>query len=347
MRPKQLGGKLTSEFKEAYSRSPQWKKRKFYNYERTGVDIGIADLPKLLYRQLFDKKGRGPLQPLLVVQFDKEAFLAADDKPKFVWFGHSVVLIRINSKTILIDPMFGSDAAPISPFSVKRFSENTLDIIEQLPHIDLVLLTHDHYDHLDMASIELLRPKVSQYYVALGAARHLERWGIAADIIQEFDWYESARLENIKITYTPTRHASGRLIADQSCCLWGGWAIKSDAANIWFSGDGGYGAHFKEIGEKLGPFDFAFMECGQYNDLWHQIHLHPEESVQAAIDAQAQKVMPVHWAGFALAMHHWKDPVKRFTAEAKRVDLTYVTPHIGEVFGLNFEGREKWWDTLD
>lgn len=347
MRPKQLGGKLTARLKEKYSRSPQWNKKKFYNYELTGVDIGISDVPKLLYRQLFEKNGRQPKQPLPIIPFDKEAFLEDSMEPKFIWFGHSVILIRIENKTLLIDPMFGIDAAPISPFSVRRFSENTLDIIEQLPPIDLVLFTHDHYDHLDMASIELLKPKVSQYYVAIGVSRHLERWGISTEHIQEFDWYDSAIFSDLQITFTPTRHASGRMIADQSCCLWGGWAIKSKSKNIWFSGDGGYGEHFKAIGEKLGPFDFAFMECGQYNDLWHQIHLHPEESIQAASDAQAQRVMPVHWAGFALALHHWKEPVERFTAEAERLKLKFITPRIGDISTPSSEGKLPWWNNLD
>ena len=172
MRPKQLGGKLTPKLKEDYSRSPQWKGDKFYNYERTGVDIGIKDAPKMLQKLFFDKSGRAPVKPLPILPFDKAAFLAPSDECKFIWFGHSVVLMRLNGKTILIDPMFGPNAAPIAPFKVERFSSNTLAIIDQLPTIDLVLLTHDHYDHLDLASIQLLKPKVKEYYVALGASRH-------------------------------------------------------------------------------------------------------------------------------------------------------------------------------
>lgn len=347
MRPKQLGGKLTPKLKKDYSRSPQWKGDKFYNYERTGVDIGIKDAPKMLQKLFFDKSGRAPVRPLSILPFDKAAFLAPSDECKFIWFGHSVVLMRLNGKTILIDPMFGPNAAPIAPFKVERFSSNTLAIIDQLPTIDLVLLTHDHYDHLDLASIQLLKPKVKEYYVALGASRHLQLWGIDANKIKEFTWYESAFFNEIDITFTPSRHASGRFISDQSCCLWGGWAIKSKTARIWFSGDGGYGDHFKVIGEELGPFDFAFMECGQYNTLWHNIHMYPEESVQAALDVNVTRIMAVHWAGFALAHHHWKEPIRRFVEEAKNQNVLCATPRIGELFTLQNTPTEQWWEEYD
>jgi|TARA_B110000879_G_C11172478_1_gene514266 L-ascorbate metabolism protein UlaG (beta-lactamase superfamily) len=343
---RQFGGKVSTALKDTYSRSPQWKKKKFYNFERTGVDIRPWNVPKLIYRQIFDRKGRIPTKPLPVVVFDKEAFLAPSDKAKMIWFGHSVVLLRVDNKTILIDPMFGPNAAPVAPFSVARFSENTLAIIDELPEIDLMLLTHDHYDHLDLASMEKLMPKINNYYVALGAARHLVKWGVSNDQISEFDWWEDRLFEGIKITYTPTRHASGRAIQDQSCCLWGGWSIQSSNEKIWFSGDGGYGDHFKEIGERLGPFDFAFMECGQYNVLWHDIHLYPEESVQAAKDVDVRTIMPVHWAGFALAMHHWKEPVERFSAEAKKQSQAFIIPEIGELFNLNSKSNKNWWKEL-
>jgi L-ascorbate metabolism protein UlaG (beta-lactamase superfamily) len=340
---KQFGGKVTPELKKKYAQSPQWKRKKFYNLQKTGVDIKPWHLPRLIYRQLFDKKGRIPDNPLPITPFDKVAFLAPSDKVKFVWFGHSVVLIRMQGQTILIDPMFGPNAAPVAPFAVARFSENTLSIIDQLPQIDLMLLTHDHYDHLDLDSMEKLMPKIKKYYVALGAARHLQKWGVAGEDISEFDWWHEKEIEGIKITYTPTRHASGRAIADQSCCLWGGWSIQSAKNKVWFSGDGGYGDHFREIGERLGPFDFGFMECGQYNELWHNIHLYPEESVQAATDAQVKKIMPVHWAGFALAMHHWKEPIERFTTEADKKRQSYIVPQLGEIVSDFTKKYSAWW----
>ena len=171
--------------------------------------------------------------------------------------------MRMNEQTLLIDPMLGGNTTPIAPIANKRFSENTLQLIDGFPEIDLLLLTHDHYDHLDFDSIQKLKHKTQKYFVALGIKRHLVRWGVAPDLITEFDWWDNQSFENINITFTPTRHFSGRGLTDRNKSLWGGWAFENKNENIWFSGDGGYGQHFKEVGKRLGPFDFGFMECGQ------------------------------------------------------------------------------------
>jgi L-ascorbate metabolism protein UlaG (beta-lactamase superfamily) len=251
--------------------------------------------------------------------------------------------MRLDNKTILIDPMFGSNAAPIAPFSVQRFSQNTLELNDEFPEIDLVLISHDHYDHLDYDSIQKLKSKTKHFYVALGVKRHLVSWGIPENTITEFDWWDENPFDGIQITFTPTRHFSGRGLTDRAKSLWGGWALKTAKENIWFSGDSGYGEHFKEIGKRLGPFDFAFMECGQYNENWHQIHMYPEESVQAAIDAKVKNMMPVHWAGFALAQHTWTEPVERFTQEATAKKLNYCLPKIGQLFDSNHSITARWW----
>jgi L-ascorbate metabolism protein UlaG (beta-lactamase superfamily) len=344
---KQFGGKASKNELVKYALSEHWDGKKFVNLEETKMDIGLGSLPGLIYKQLFDKKGREPKSKLQVLPFDKEAFLKPAEQAKFIWYGHSVVLMRINNKTILIDPMLGNDTSPIAPFATKRFSENTLDFIDDFPEIDLLVLTHDHYDHLDLASIEKLIPKVSEYFVALGAARHLVKWGIPESKVTEFDWWDNQSFEGIQITFTPTRHFSGRGLTDRAKSIWGGWAFKTEAENIWFSGDSGYGTHFKVVGEKLGPFGFAFMECGQYNELWHAIHMYPEESIQAAIDGKAQKIMAVHWAGFALSLHPWKEPIERFSTEAKRVDFPVMHPKIGELFSYSDSKTEHWWATLE
>lgn len=342
---KHFGAKATKEELEGYSKSNNWDGKSFSNLVHTSMDIGMKDVPKLLYKQFFENKGRSPKFKLPVISFDKEAFLKPSSKAKFIWYGHSVILLRLNNKTILLDPMLGSNAAPISPIPVTRFSENTLDLIPSFPEIDLALLTHDHYDHLDFDSIKLLKSKVKQFYVAIGVKRHLVKWGVDANIITEFDWWQKESFEDIDITFTPTRHFSGRGISDRAKSLWGGWVFKTNTENIWFSGDGGYGDHFKEVGDKLGPFDFGFMECGQYNKLWQQIHLFPEESVQAALDAQVKSIMPVHWAGFALAQHSWTEPIERFVAEADKQKMDYITPQIGQLIDLELLNQTtKWWE---
>ena len=288
---KQFGGKITKNLEERYSQSKQWDVKNFVNLEESTMDISPLKLPKLLYKQFFEKKGRQPEEQLPILPFDQAAFLSPSEKVKFIWYGHSVVLMRMANKTILIDPMLGPNAGPISPFPIKRFSDNTLDFITDFPHIDLVLFTHDHYDHMDLESIKLLIPKVKEYYVALGCSRHLEKWGVSKEKIKEFDWWDASNFEGIDITFTPTRHFSGRGLTDRAKSLWGGWALKTEQENIYFSGDSGYGKHFKDVGAKLGPFDFAFMECGQYNENWSLIHMFPEESVQAAHDAEHVRLL--------------------------------------------------------
>ena len=227
------------------------------------------------------------------------------------------------------------------------FSVNAIDKIHEFPHIDILLLTHDHFDHLDLDSIKKVKEKVSNYYVALGCARHLVEWGIPENNIQEFDWWDSTNRDGLNITYTPSRHFSGRELTNRSTSLWGGWVLTTESENIYFSGDGGYGKHFKEVGEKLGPFDIGIMECGQYNENWHQIHMYPEESVQAGLDAGAKVMVPVHWGGFALAQHHWKDPINRFKREGLLKGVEIQTPRLGEVFSYKYFQRNSWWDSFE
>lgn len=342
---KQFGGKVTPEEKENYSRSIHWDGEKFCNLEETVMGIPFKAIPKLLFRQLFQRNKRIPKQAIPLAPFQANEFLADEGHAKCIWFGHSAILVRMNGLTILIDPMFGPDAAPIAPFSIKRFNEVSLELIKHLPEIDLLLMSHDHYDHLDLKSIEALKPKVKKYAVALGVGRHLKQWGISPSDITEFDWWEHASFHGITITFTPTRHFSGRGMKDRFQGLWGGWTFNNGIENLWFSGDGGYGEHFKEIGERLGPFDFAFMECGQYNVLWRPIHLFPDESVRAAKDAKVRKIMPVHWGSFNLSDHHWKEPIERFVEACDQAEIPFLTPRIGQLFSLSqaFE-NERWWE---
>jgi L-ascorbate metabolism protein UlaG (beta-lactamase superfamily) len=340
---KQFGGKITQAYLDQCSQSPNWQEGAFQNLENTSMSFNWQSVPKLLYKQFFESKGREPDSPLPILELDLDEFLAPADHAKFVWYGHSVVLMRIGNSTILIDPMLGPNASPIAPFKTKRFSADTLNLIDQFPEIDLLLMTHDHYDHLDMDSIRLLMPKVKQYYVAMGVARHLVYWGVDKHLIQEFDWLDQKNQHDIQFTFTPSRHFSGRGLKDRMKSLWGGWVFEHGKEKIYWSGDSGYGSHFKTIGERLGPFDFGFMECGQYNENWHQIHMYPEEAVKATQDAQVRKAMAVHWGGFALAQHTWTDPIDRFETEAKNKNLTTMTPQLGEVFAIHQTKSQQWW----
>lgn len=343
MPSKQFGGRITTDWKARYESSPNWKGSSFKNLVHTQTAISWRDLPGIICKQLKGHKEGAPKAALPMAQFRPEAFLQAEAQPKFIWYGHSVLLLRLCNQTILIDPMLGGDASPIGPKRTRRFSENTLDIISELPDIDLMLITHDHYDHLDYDSIQQLKAKVKKAFVALGVKRHLTSWGMEAHLIEEFDWWQSRVFRDIEITFTPTRHFSGRGITSLAKCLWGGWAFKTPGHNIWFSGDGGYAGHFKEIGHRLGPFDLGFMECGQYCVDWAQIHLFPEESVQAALDAKVNVAMPVHWAGFNLSYQHaWYKPAEDFMRHATANGLKPLTPSLGEMFTLHSKSH-PWW----
>lgn len=344
----QMGGSIHKREKKRLSRSSYWTGQKFENLEETRMDINPRTLPGLFKKQFTDTENRTPKKTIPVLPFDENSFSTNIGEVKFIWFGHTVILFKINGKTILFDPMFGSDASPIGPIRTKRFSADTLKIIQRLPPIDLVLMSHDHYDHLDMKSIKKLRSKVKQFAVPLGLGRHLKAWGVARTKILEMDWWDSMILDDLIIHFTPSRHFSGRGLLDRSKSLWGGYVIKTPSKRIYISGDGGYGKHFKTIGEKFGPFDFAFVECGQYNEAWHQIHMYPEEAVQAAIDAQAKVAMPIHWGAFKLAMHNWKEPIRRFKESIKDSELKFCAPQLGEmvVIGEKYPSTD-WWEEYE
>ena len=341
----QFGGTPTQDLKKEYAQSDRWIKGKFRNLERTELSMDMLKLPSIIYKQFVTKGKRTPKGPLPILPFDKDRFFAKSEQAKMIWYGHSAIVMRVANKTILIDPMLGPNTTPIAPVANRRFSKDTLSLIDSFADIDVVCITHDHYDHLDYDSIQKLMPRTKQYFVALGVKRHLVSWGVDPDKVTEFDWYDSHSCGTVQITFTPTRHFSGRGLRDRMMTLWGGWLIQSPQEKIWFSGDGGYGKHFKEIGEKLGPFDLAFMECGQYNDDWRPVHLFPDESVQAAIDAQVRKAMPVHWGGFDLSYQHtWHQPPEEFVMHARSLGMNFTLPRIGEIFMVDSVLEEIWWE---
>ncbi|HEX4850700.1 MAG TPA: MBL fold metallo-hydrolase, partial [Puia sp.] len=209
----------------------------------------------------------------------------------------------------------------------------------------LMILTHDHYDHLDYKTIVALKPMVKQICTSLGVASHLVYWGLDPNCILELDWWESIRMkDNFKLTAAPARHFSGRTF-DRNKTLWSSFVLENDFAKIYIGGDSGYDSHFKVIGEKMGPFELAILESGQYNESWPQIHMMPEETVQAAKDLQAKVLLPVHWGKFALSLHPWNEPIRRVLKEAIILNQEVATPMIGEPFYLQGPiPKNEWWN---
>lgn len=269
-------------------------------------------------------------------------FLKPSSDLKSIWFGHSTFLLNMDGKIVLVDPVFSGSASPVS-FAVKRFQAPVLKMSE-LPEIDFVLISHDHYDHLDMESIKFFEKAETKFITPLGVGTHIEGWGIDRKRIIEKDWWEVEEFEGVKFIATPAQHFSGRGIFDRNKTLWASWVLQSKNHNIYFSGDSGYDVHFKDIGDKYGPFDVAFLESGQYNKKWEEVHMLPDQALQAYEDLGAKKYFPVHWGMFVLAEHTWYDPIEQLfnLSKGKKVDL--VVPKIGQI--VNFSEQfinEPWW----
>jgi L-ascorbate metabolism protein UlaG (beta-lactamase superfamily) len=260
--------------------------------------------------------------------------------------GHSSHLLKLRGKYWLIDPVFGDRASPFSFAGPKRFHPTPLALAD-LPPIEGLILSHDHYDHLDKLTIETLRERVERYFVPLGIGPRLRGMGVAPDRIQEFDWWQQARHGQVTVTAAPAHHFSGRTLWDRNSTLWASWAIVSGNERIFFSGDTGYFPGFKEIGTKLGPFDIALMENGAYDSYWPMSHMTPEQTVQAFEDLGAKLLYLVHNSTFDLAFHPWREPLDRVAAIAESRKLPLATPEIGEVLTLG-KPREnrKWWSAL-
>lgn len=332
-----FGAKPSSNSIERMKTSANYQDGVFTNIEETQVDTRKPGESMDLATYLFPAKDKNPSTPLRSVQFEKGDFSNGD----FVWFGHSTLMFRTNDINILIDPVFNR-ASPI-PIGGKAFAMEAEHTIDSLPSVDVILISHDHYDHLDHIAINDLASSTKLFLVPLGIESHLISWGVPASNIIELDWYESHTVGSNTFTLTPSRHFSGRGITNRFSTLWGSWVVKSDNLSVFLSGDSGYSTEFKRIGERFGPFDIAFIENGAYNKQWAQIHMMPEQSVQAAIDLNTGLFFPIHWGKFDLAKHQWTDPIERAVKEANSRSVPIVAPLVGQTFQLDDPPFETWW----
>ncbi|GLB47647.1 MBL fold metallo-hydrolase [Neptunitalea lumnitzerae] len=315
---------------------------KFLNIEETPQLAKEASYGKVLKKNFKKPKDAFPSKELPYVTTNLKNLTAP--KPVFVWFGHSSYLLSCKGFNLLVDPVFSGSASPFS-FMIKAYEGADYYKAEDMPNIDVLLQTHNHYDHLDKDTIISLSGQTMDFVVSKNVGADLKKWDVPAKSITELEWGEEVVISNdLKITATPARHFSGRgLKRDTS--LWSSFVVEFFGMKIFVGGDSGYGNHFKEIGEAFGPFDIALLECGQYDDFWPYIHMKPEETLQAAEDIKAAKLIPVHWGKFTLANHPWNESISRITSAAENSNIQLITPKIGEIVDLSgAKVFENWWE---
>jgi L-ascorbate metabolism protein UlaG (beta-lactamase superfamily) len=336
----QLGARSKGESLKRVRSSSHFKGRKFINLEDTTLMDKDASLINGTIQWIKGTENGVPQYSLPSEKFDKKMFLKKGNGIGLVWFGHSTALLNIDGHIVLTDPVFSKNPSPV--YLGNRAFDYIIDAkVEDLPEIDTVVISHDHYDHLDMVTIKKLKDKVKLFAVPLGVAAHLIRWGIPEELIIELDWWQEYSLRGISFTSAPARHFSGRGIFDVNATLWCSWVIQSGGRKIFFSGDTGYGKHFEQIGQEFGPFDLVLMECGQYGKDWPLIHMSPEETLKAFDDVRGKVLLPVHWGKFKLSLHSWTEPVERVRAgmESRMV----ITPVMGSYISTAAPSSSFWW----
>jgi L-ascorbate metabolism protein UlaG (beta-lactamase superfamily) len=340
-------GKLpVGDEKQRIRQSAQYKKNQFENQSLTPMLTEGGSYTAMMKEFFFGKRIKPkPKNPLPSVKNDLKALDPTKDL--LVWFGHSSYFMQLGGKTFLVDPVLSGAASPLA-FTTPSFSGSDVYSVDDFPIIDVLLITHDHWDHLDYDTVTQLKPKVKKVITSLGVGSHLRHWGYTSDSVIETDWHSNTVLSDGFIVHTkPARHFSGRGFT-RNQALWSSFVLQTPTAQVYVGGDSGYDTHFKAIGDAHGPFDIALLECGQYNKHWKHIHMMPEETVQAAVDLKAKRLMPVHWGKFMLSMHPWDEPISRATAAAGQLNQPLVTPKIGEIVFLHDTNQqfEAWWQAV-
>jgi L-ascorbate metabolism protein UlaG (beta-lactamase superfamily) len=325
--------------------SPNYKDGKFQNLHHT-PDLAEGVSYFKVMKDFFFDKAEDNIPPVALPSKQVNLFELGADEQVFVWFGHSSYFMQIDGKKILVDPVLSGAASPLS-FTTKAFAGTTVYSVKDIPVVDYLFISHDHWDHLDYKTIAKIQPTVGKVFCGLGVSAHLKQWGYTDQQIVEADWNELMMHDNgFIVNSVPARHFSGRLFK-RNQSLWMSYVLQTPTMKIFIGGDSGYDDHFKKIGEDFGEFDWAILECGQYHAYWKYIHMMPEEVVTAAKELKAKKIIPIHWAKFSLALHSWKDPAIRVSAEAAKKDQESYYPMIGEKMNLVApEPTPKWWETV-
>lgn len=305
--------------------------------------LGWVKTLKLMVTFLFNKPARTvPAQPIPVQALSRAQLLAAPDQSLFR-LGHSTMLLKLNGRFWLTDPVFSERASPVQWAGPKRFHQPPISIAD-LPPITGVILSHDHYDHLDHAAILELAAKTEHFITPLGVGDTLVAWGVAPAKVRQMDWWQSTSVAGVKLVATPSQHFSGRGLFDGDKTLWASWVIEAPDLKVFFSGDSGYFDGFRQIGEQYGPFDVTLLETGAYDAQWPDVHMQPEQTMQAHLDLKGKWLLPVHNGTFDLGLHVWHEPFDRIVALADKRGVAITTPEMGQAVSLKRpEAGQKWW----
>jgi len=319
--------------------SPQFAEGVFVNnYPSSYRAPGEIDRPDLK-GFLFGGENRTPPAPLPAVD-PREGWARPAEGLRVTWLGHSTTLIEIDGKRVLTDPVWGPRASPVTFLGPKRFQPVPVPLAA-LPPIDVVLISHDHYDHLDYPTVRELAKLRMPIVTSLGVGKHLEAWGIPPERITELDWWDEATLSGVTLTAAPAHHFSGRTFGDRNTTLWSSFVIRGENHSVYFSGDGGLSPLFAEIGRRLGPFDLVMMEVGAFHPSWGAVHLGPDNAIEAWRQIGSGKLLPIHWGTFNLAMHAWDDPAERLFAKSPE---GLLMPRLGQpVDPARDQGVDPWW----
>lgn len=324
-------------------KSPNYSNGVFKNQMETPVLTEGVSYISVLTEFLFSST---PREPESIIPSVKTILNNLESEQNvLIWLGHSSYFIQLDGKKILVDPVLSGHASPFS-FTTRAYKGTDIYSIEEIPDIDFIFISHDHWDHMDVKTLKRLQTKVSKVITGLGNGAHLEHWGYTPEQIIEGDWYDSFELDSgIVVHVTPARHFSGRGFK-RARTLWASFVYNSNGNTLYFGGDSGYGSHFKEIGELFGPVDLAILENGQYNENWKYIHMLPGEQFKAASDLKAKTIFPVHSGKFTLANHSWDEPLRKISELSKQHMQRVITPKIGELVHLDNHSQvfEEWWN---
>ena len=338
-----LGGRVEGARLARAQRSRQWVDGAFRNREPRGT--ARTSTREMLRRQFFGDEQRAPAAPVPVVNRTTADYATPPSSGlRATWMGWSTVLVEIDGVKVLTDPVWSQRCSPSTLIGPKRFHAPPI-ALDALPPIDAVVISHDHYDHLDMPVVRALAVRGTHFVVPLGIGAHLERWGTPAAQIHELDWNESFPLRGLLFTATPARHYSGRNPLRKNETLWATWVVKGPRNRFFFSGDSGYTDQFKSIGTAHGPFDLTLIKIGASDPTWAEIHMTPEEAVQTHRDVRGRLMLPVHWATFNLAFHAWREPPERAIAAARKTGANVIVPRLGAFVEPHAAppAQDAWW----